>query len=139
MLRKHSDENNPADWFYLAADRLRAADIVWAHEELTASCIELLQESVERFLKGYLIARGWRLVKTHDLVVLISEAALRDGRFAAFRPLCKELTDDFLAQHYPGEDWTEMGQNYESLREKTGELVELIKQSLPQYFPPPAK
>ncbi len=27
MLHKQSDENDPADWFYLAADRLKAADI----------------------------------------------------------------------------------------------------------------
>lgn len=136
MLRKRSDETNPADWFSLATDRLKAADIIWAQgDELVASCIELLQEAVERFLKGYLIARGWRLVKTHDLVVLISEAALRDERFNRFRALCKELTDDFLAQHYPGEDWTEVGQNYEWLREEAGQLVDLIKQSLPEFFP----
>jgi HEPN domain-containing protein len=58
MLRKHSDETDPADWFYLAADRLKAVDILRREEGLTPSCIELLHEAVERFLKGYLVAQG---------------------------------------------------------------------------------
>ena len=58
MLRKLSNESDPADWFYLATDRLKTADLAWKVEGLTASGIELLQESVERYLKGYLIARG---------------------------------------------------------------------------------
>ena len=56
MQRKLSDETSPADWFYLAQDRLHAADVLWAANGLTASGIELLQEAVERYLKGYLIA-----------------------------------------------------------------------------------
>jgi hypothetical protein len=44
------------------------------------------------------------------------------------------LTRDFFAQHYPGGDWTDLGKNYELLRRQTGELIELIKQNVPQYF-----
>ena len=47
MLRKHSDENDPSDWFYLAADRLKIADLAWKQEGLTPSGIELLQEAAE--------------------------------------------------------------------------------------------
>lgn len=138
MLRKQSDETNPADGFYLAADRLRAADLLWTHQGLTASGIELLQEAVERLLKGFLIARGWRLVKTHDLVPLVSEAAVRDPRFSQFRDLAKELTEDFFAQHYPGEDWTNIGENYAGLRRQTDQMLTLIRQIVPEYFLSPA-
>src|SRR5256885_11064622 len=64
MLRSQTDELNPADWFYFATDRLRNADIIWAAEGLTPSGIELLREAAEPFLKGYLVGKGWRLVKT---------------------------------------------------------------------------
>jgi len=57
MLRKQSDERDPADWFYLGADRLKAADLLWQHEGLTAAGIELLQEAVERYLTGRTSAR----------------------------------------------------------------------------------
>ena len=135
MLRRQTSEKNPADWFEFGAERLSAADILWEHEGLTAPGIEILQESVERYLKGYLIANGWTLVKTHDLGRLLKEAVNFDKAFEKFKTLAQELTEDFFAQHYPGEDLTDVGQNYENLRRQTGELVELIQKSLLQFFP----
>lgn len=67
MLRKKTKANDPGDWFAFARERLAAADSLWKHEGITPAGIECLQESVERYLKGYLVAKGWRLVKTHDL------------------------------------------------------------------------
>ena len=104
MRGKQSDETDPADWFYLAEDRLRAADVLWKAEGLTASGIELLQEAAERYLKGYLVARGWRLVKTHDLEALLDAASSFDPAFGRFAAFAEELTEDFFAQHYPGQD-----------------------------------
>jgi HEPN domain-containing protein len=135
MLRKPTDEKNPADWFLLAADRLKAADSLWKHEGFTAAGIELLPEALERYLKGYLIAKGWRLIRTHDLEELISDAKTFDPAFAKFVALAEELTEDFFLQHYPGHDMTELGTNYEVMRNQTSELVNLITQSLPKYFP----
>jgi HEPN domain-containing protein len=136
MLRKQSDETDPADWFYLAADRLRAADLLWETDGLTASGIELLQEAAERYIKGYLVAKGWRLIRTHDLEKLVGEALLFDASFGQFVDFAQELTEDFFAQHYPGQDWSDVGQNYAELRRQAGELVGLIQRSLPQYFAP---
>jgi HEPN domain-containing protein len=64
--------------------------------------VELLQETVERYLKGWLIARGWSLDRTHDLRKLISVAMTIDPAFNRFKSFADELTDDFFAQHYPG-------------------------------------
>lgn len=99
--------------------------------------IELLQEAVERYLKGYLIAKGWRLERTHDLSRLTDEAAHYEPQFRRFNKFAVELGADFFAQHYPGGDLTDVGRNYESLRQEAGELVALIRQGLPQYFPKP--
>ncbi len=134
MLRKPTDEKNPGDWFLLAADRLKAADSLWKHEGFTAAGIELLQESLERYLKGYLIAKGWRLIRTHDLEELIGDAKTFDAAFGKFVGLAEELTEDFFLQHYPGHDMTELGLNYEQMRNQTTELVDLIKNSLPQFL-----
>jgi HEPN domain-containing protein len=140
LRRKQSSETDPADWFFSAADRLRVADWAWERDGLTLTGVELLQEAVERYLKGWLIARGWSLDRTHDLRKLISVAMTIDPAFNRFKSFADELTDDFFAQHYPGGDWTNVGQNYETLRKQAGEIVSLIEQSLPQYFPKsPAK
>jgi HEPN domain-containing protein len=111
MLRRQTSDTNPMDWFAFAAERVRGADVLWKHEGLTALGIEALSEGVERYLKGYLIAKGWPLIKTHDLERLVQEAAVFDQRFNRFLPLAIELTEDFFAQHYPGDDTTNTGQN----------------------------
>jgi len=134
MLRKQSSDKDPSDWFYSAADRLKIADLAWAKEGLTQSGIELLQEAVERYLKGYLAAKGQPLKRTHDLDVLLIEAVRLDTRFDQFRGLADELTRDFFAQHYPGGDWTDVGKNYAALRQQAEGLIGLIRSDMPQYF-----
>jgi hypothetical protein len=57
-----------------------------------------------------------------------------DPGFGQFQYFAVELTTDFFAQHYPGSNLANVGVNYESYRRQTGELIELIKQNLPQYF-----
>lgn len=137
MLHKQTDDKNPADWFAFAQERLHGADVLHRSEGVTALGIEALQEGAERYLKGFLVAKGWTLVKTHDLERLVKEAAQFEPKFNAFAPFAVELTEDFFAQHYPGGDLTQVGQNYDTLRSQAGEMIELIQQSLPQFFPPP--
>lgn len=134
MLRKKTNELDPADWFAFAEDRMRCADVLWEHEGLTAGGIELLQEGVERYLKGFLIANSWDLVKTHDLERLLAEACKFNVDFSRFAPLALQLTEEFFAQHYPGHDTQHVGENYEMLRCQTGGLIELIKSALPTFF-----
>ena len=137
MLRTKTDELNPSDWFAMAAERLRGADVLWEHEGLTALGIEVLQEAAERYLKGYLIAHGWSLKRTHDLGTLIKDCLSYDQAFAGFATMAAELTQDFFAQHYPGEEMADVGSNYEEWRAQVGQIVELIQQTLPQFFPTP--
>ena len=56
-----TDENNPEDWYHSAKVRLGSVDRLYPLEGMSESVIELLQESAERFLKGYLISKGWPL------------------------------------------------------------------------------
>lgn len=125
-----TDENNPADWLRSGRTRLRSADLLFPLEGASESVIELLQEASERFLKAYLIARGWKLRKIHDLGALVADAVDRDLRFAAFEEFADKLTDQFWAQHYPGGDLDQIGQDYPSLRQELGELVVLIEAEL---------
>jgi HEPN domain-containing protein len=134
MLRKKTSDRDPADWFAFGEERLRCVDVLWKSEGVTALGIEALQESIERYLKGFLIAKGWALVKTHDLERLFREASGFAPEFAKFLPFVIELTEDFFAQHYPGDDTTNIGNNYETLREQAGDVVSLIQQPLPAFF-----
>jgi HEPN domain-containing protein len=122
-----TSEDNPADWYLLAQDKLSAADAVFQSLGATLSCAELLHEAVERYLKGYLISKGWRLVRTHDLTDLIASAAEFDSAFAQFEEFAEDLTEQFFLQHYPGSDLTDVGQNFAELRKQVDELLKLIQ------------
>ena len=127
-----TDEANPQDWFLLAAERLHAADVLYAESGSTLTGIEVLHEAVERYLKGFLIAKGWRLRKVHDLTLLNDEVKKFEPRFAAFDDLCESLTEQFWAQHYPGGDLSTVGSDYDMLRDQTGELVALTQTLMPK-------
>ena len=127
MTRTITSANDPDDWFLLARDKLAAADDVFAARGATYAGVELLHEAVERFLKGYLIAKGWRLERTHYLDVLIEEAATHDSRFEPFMDLAEDLTQQFFAQHYPGSDLADVGANYTELRTRITDLIQLIE------------
>ncbi len=130
-----TDESNPADWFAFAAERLLAADVLSRHDGTSASSVEALQEAAERYLKGFLIAKGWTLKRTHDLKVLVKDAAVFVPEFMSFLDLAERLTAEFFEQHYPGGDLTHVGETYPDMRAEVGGIVEIIRRSLPGYFP----
>jgi HEPN domain-containing protein len=123
-----TSENSPRDWLFLAEERLRAADALFAQEGATLSGVELLQEGVERFLKAFLLSRGWTLRKVHDLAYLLDECVARESRFDEFQDLAESLTEQFWAQHHPGGDLTGVGSDYATLRADAGRLVALVRE-----------
>lgn len=60
-----------------------------------------LQQALEKFLKGYLIGRGWQLRKTHELDRLLDAADTYDPALLAFRPLCARVSTYHLVERYP--------------------------------------
>ena len=126
-----TDEGNPHDWFLLAKERLEKADALYNQFGPSYSGVELLDEAVERYLKGYLVANGWPLERIHDLNRLVEAAMAFASQFSDFAELAHSLTEQFWEQHYPGGDLTEVGSDYELLRQQAGEMIALILASVP--------
>jgi HEPN domain-containing protein len=63
----------------------------------------LCQSAAEKYLKGYLIAQGWELEKTHDLVALLTRCADYEDRFATLREGGAVLNEYIIAGRYPGD------------------------------------
>jgi HEPN domain-containing protein len=125
-----TDERNPDDWFLFANERLASVDALWKQFGPSYSVVELLHEAVERFLKGYLVANGWSLERIHDLNRLVEAAMAFEPQFGGFAELAHSLTEQFWEQHYPGGDLTEVGSDYELLRQQAGEMIALIQASI---------
>ncbi len=126
-----TDERNPHDWLLLASERLEKADALYKQFGPSYSGVELLEEAVERYLKGYLVANNWPLERIHDLNRLVEAAMAFNQQFADFAELAHSLTEQFWEQHYPGGDLTEVGSDYELLRQQAGEMIVLILASVP--------
>lgn len=60
-----------------------------------------LQQAVEKYLKGFLIARGWPLRKTHNLSVLLDEAVKFLPELERYRSLCQQASALYVEERYP--------------------------------------
>lgn len=83
----------PADWFVLGDQDLQAAEILLGADGPRTVISFHLQQCLEKYLKGYLLAQGWSLRRIHDLEVLILAAMSRDSDFSPFLGLCQRITE----------------------------------------------
>ena len=60
-----------------------------------------LQQALEKYLKAYLLQRGWKLRKIHLLHVLLEEALVHEPSLAGFRDLCERVAGYYLTERYP--------------------------------------
>jgi HEPN domain-containing protein len=64
----------------------------------------LCQQSIEKILKAYILARGGTLIKTHDLYALLGRCAEDKKEFEKYRDICAELTTYAVFVRYPSFD-----------------------------------
>ncbi|MBT9145153.1 HEPN domain-containing protein [candidate division NPL-UPA2 bacterium Unc8] len=87
----------------------------------------LLQQGIEKYLKGYLISKGWKLVKTHDLKELLDEAVKHNPIFNNYYDLLDMITEYYFEEKYPfGETEISLEEIKENLKNVKG-LINFIK------------
>lgn len=90
-----------------------------------------LQQALEKYLKAFLLSRGWVLRKIHDLEVLLNEARAHLPAFGGFGGACRRITGYYLAERYPfvaahSIEIEEVSRSRDEIRE----LVQTIRQEL---------
>jgi HEPN domain-containing protein len=60
-----------------------------------------LQQSIEKYLKAFLLERGWKLKKTHELDTLLDYAVGFDSGLEKFRELCERVAGYYFTERYP--------------------------------------
>lgn len=79
-------------------------DLAGARRNLAAGDLSFaafgLQQAAEKAIKGWLIGRGWAMVKTHDLRRLILEAAERGIDIRWFDPSGVRLLQLYFTDRY---------------------------------------
>lgn len=90
----------PADWLRIAErDLQRVTHLLAVHDPAAAGFF--LQQAVEKFLKAFLLARGWALERIHDLEVLLNAALAYDPSLETFRTVCQKITVFYVVERYP--------------------------------------
>ena len=90
-----------------------------------------LQQAVEKFLKAFLLSRGWELRRIHDLDALLDDAVAYTPSLEKFRPVCQKVTAFYFVERYPF--IVEAGPTEEDVRvslEQVSELIERLRHAL---------
>ena len=98
------NENNrikAKEWYEKAKHDLETVNLIIESSGYPDTATVLLQQAVEKYLKGYLIGRGWKLIKTHDIKFLIDEAIKYNNYLEKFYDLADWLTKYYIEEKYP--------------------------------------
>lgn len=90
----------PKQWLDIATEDLTVANLVFAEEHFAHACF-LSQQSIEKSLKAYLIARANSYPRTHNLVILLNQCEVLEPEFSQFRTDCIVVDQYYVPTRYP--------------------------------------
>ncbi len=127
------DNNNKIkalEWYKKAGHDIEAVKILIEKGGPPDVVGVLLQQGVEKYLKGYLISKGWKLRKIHDLKVLLDEATKHDPLFSQYYDLLDILTQYYFEEKYPFGEIEASLEDVENGLEDIQGLIDFIKGDL---------
>jgi len=90
-----------------------------------------LQQAVEKYLKAYLLSKGWRLRRIHDLEVLVNEAAVHMQDIGGYSRACRKISGYYIAERYPLVDFLSLTlEEVTRSRDEVMGLIDMIRQVL---------
>jgi len=90
----------PTDWIRIAEKDLRRVKRLLDDQDPEGAGFHL-QQAVEKFLKAFLLSKGWKLQRIHNLEALLNSASAHDPSMESFREACQRITDFYLVERYP--------------------------------------
>jgi HEPN domain-containing protein len=122
------DSLYPADWQRIAEkDLQRVTSLLGIGDPEAAGFY--LQQAVEKFLKAFLLSKGWKLERTHDLEVLLNEALAYDASLESFRQVCQKTTGFYFLERYPFTVESGLtGQDVLDARERLNPLIHRLRE-----------
>lgn len=96
-----ADASVPGAWFTQGDMDLQAADLLLSQDGPPTVVAFHIQQTIEKYLKGYLLSVGDPLRRIHDLEVLLRDAIAHDMSFAPFLSDCQRITEYYIEARYP--------------------------------------
>jgi len=85
------ESSNPSDWHRVAEKDLDRVGRMLDDDDPEAAGF-YLQQSLEKFLKAFLLSKKWRLERIHDLEALLDAALKHDPSLEIYRASCQKIT-----------------------------------------------
>lgn len=123
------NENNTKsdEWFEKGKRDLEAAGLILRYRGHPDPAAMLLQQAMEKYLKGFLIGKGWKLVKTHNLKYLLDECIKHNPEFGRYYDLGIKLTKYYIDEKYPPMTTEITLEEAQALHAQVEELLKFIK------------
>lgn len=97
---KRGESLYPKDWFNIGAKELKRAENLLKLDDLEGAGFNI-QQAIEKYLKGYLLSKGWKLRRVHELETLLNDVIDYEPSFEEFREGCLKITDYYVEERYP--------------------------------------
>lgn len=97
-----TDSLIPTDWYAKAEEDLRAAKALMDDKvRLYGVAAFHIQQALEKYMKGFLLSKGWTLQRIHDLTKLLNDVTGYEPGLTKYRPLCIRVTEFYFESRYP--------------------------------------
>ena len=119
------------EWLSKGKKNIEDAQFLLDNDRALENVAFHIQQSAEKYLKGFLIHHGWKLEKIHDLVKLVEEAIKVDKSFSKFIKLMRKITNFYFESRYPvGYEVEYTKEELKDSIKKIQELVDMIHKKL---------
>jgi HEPN domain-containing protein len=117
----------PLDWFRVAERDLERVEKLLGQQDATLAGF-CLQQAVEKYLKAFLLSKGWQLRRIHSLDALLDDAVVYDKSLETFRAVCQKISAFYSLERYPLLPETEVSvEDVRSCLVETKELIERLR------------
>jgi HEPN domain-containing protein len=99
-MTEPQDSHYHDDWIKMARKDFRRISVLLKDEDAEGASF-FLQQSLEKYLKAFLLQKSWKLKKIHDLDTLLGYAAEFDERLNIFIDFCEKVTGYYFTERYP--------------------------------------
>lgn len=117
-----------SDWLKIARKDWTVMFYMIEKKELTYVGF-FLQQSLEKYIKAYLLNNGWKLIKTHSLEKLLDEAIKYNQSLQEFKELCEIVSSYYFIERYP------LLHELELTEDELKEEIETAKKFIKAMFP----